>query len=140
MINIQISVVIWTVICFLLLMFILKTLLFKPMLELMDKRRTRIDAATEKIQQAERLTKEHQLALTQKKQAAKQQAEAELSKKQDALRKDGKRRIEEARAKRLSDVLEFQGYADMRFNETLGSLDSEVKEIAKQLAQKLSER
>mgnify|MGYP002517687712 CR=1 FL=1 len=35
--NIQISVIIWTVICFVALMLILRNLLFKPLLDVMDK-------------------------------------------------------------------------------------------------------
>ncbi len=48
MVNIQISVILWTVICFLLLMLILKNLLFKPLLACMDRRKQRIADAENK--------------------------------------------------------------------------------------------
>ena len=43
--TIQISVTVWTIICFLLLMLILDRLLFRPLLGFMDKRREKIDGA-----------------------------------------------------------------------------------------------
>ena len=67
--SIQISVIIWTVICFLLLMLILKNWLFKPVLEVMEKRRNRIEKANEKKLEAQRLTVEHEKALEEQKSA-----------------------------------------------------------------------
>ena len=67
--SIQISVVIWTVICFLLLMLILHNWLFKPVLEIMEKRRIRIEKAKEKQLEAQRLTVEHEMKLEEQKKA-----------------------------------------------------------------------
>ena len=46
--TIQLSVSIWTIICFLLLMLILRNLLFQPILEVMDARKMRIEKAAQK--------------------------------------------------------------------------------------------
>ena len=46
--SIQLSVILWTIICFVLLMLILRNLLFKPLLDCMDKRNRRITDAKEK--------------------------------------------------------------------------------------------
>ena len=46
--TIQVSVLIWTIICFCLLMLILNKLLFKPLLAVMDARQAKIDGAREK--------------------------------------------------------------------------------------------
>ena len=46
--NIQPSIMVWTVICFLLLMVVLKNFLFTPVLKVMDDRRERINSAKEK--------------------------------------------------------------------------------------------
>lgn len=43
--NIQLNVLIWTIICFCLAMLILDRLLFKPLLKFMDARQAKIDAA-----------------------------------------------------------------------------------------------
>ncbi len=80
MLSIQISVILWTVICFILLMIILRNLLFKPLLTCMDDRKKRIDAAMEKRQQYDR---EIQLAEASGRQAEK---EAEAHAKAEAER------------------------------------------------------
>lgn len=46
--TIQPSVLIWTIICFCLLMVILNKLLFQPILQVLDDRQARIEAAREK--------------------------------------------------------------------------------------------
>ena len=43
--NIQPSVIVWTVICFLLLTVILKNLLFTPVLKMLDSRKEKIEKA-----------------------------------------------------------------------------------------------
>lgn len=43
--NIQLNVLIWTIICFCLAMLILDRLLFRPLLKFMDARQAKIDAA-----------------------------------------------------------------------------------------------
>lgn len=52
--TIQISVVLWTVICFCLAMLILDKLLFKPLFAVMDKRNARISAADVSARERER--------------------------------------------------------------------------------------
>ena len=47
--NIQPSVIVWTVICFLLLMIILKNLLFTPVLKMLDSRKAKVEAADKKL-------------------------------------------------------------------------------------------
>ena len=53
--TVQLSVTLWTVICFCLLMLILHNLLFKPVLKVMDDRKSRIDKANEKNQSFDQL-------------------------------------------------------------------------------------
>ena len=65
--SIQISVIIWTVICFLLLMLILHNWLFKPVLDVMEKRRNRIEKAKEKQLEVQRLTEEYEKKLQEHK-------------------------------------------------------------------------
>ena len=58
--NIQPSVIIWTVICFLLLMVILKNLLFKPVLTILDKRKEKIASAEQKLRDIESISAENE--------------------------------------------------------------------------------
>lgn len=55
--NIQVSVMVWTVICFLLLVLILQKLLFAPMLRMMDARTSRIAAAKKRHEDNENAEK-----------------------------------------------------------------------------------
>ena len=57
--TIQASVVIWTVICFLLLVLILDRLLFRPVLELVDRRRECVRNAEKKKAEYDRVAEEY---------------------------------------------------------------------------------
>ena len=57
--TIQPSIMVWTVICFLLLTVILKNLLFTPVLKVMDSRREKTVAAKEKKENIEKLIQEN---------------------------------------------------------------------------------
>ena len=63
--NIQISVVIWTVICFALLMVILRNLLFKPLLKVMDERSVRLENARKKKSEIDEAIREQEEKLCQ---------------------------------------------------------------------------
>lgn len=92
--NIQISVVLWTIICFVLLMVILHYLLLKPLLAHLDKRKARIDNAknkqlndnkliadlTENAEKSAKLAQEQAFIDAQKRVSEKQaQAESDLA-------------------------------------------------------------
>ena len=65
--NIQPSIMVWTVICFLLLMVVLKNFLFTPVLKVMDDRRERINSAKEKKENIEKLIQENEEQLEKQK-------------------------------------------------------------------------
>ena len=58
--EIQISVIIWTIICFGVLMVILRNLLFKPLFKVMDQRSERLKKARKKKAEIEELVREHE--------------------------------------------------------------------------------
>ncbi len=51
--SINVSEVIWTIICFFALLFVLKKFLFGPLIRHMDQRQSRVDAGAEEIRRAE---------------------------------------------------------------------------------------
>ena len=106
--SIQPSVVVWTVICFVLLMIILKNLLFKPVLEILDSRKEKIELADKKLRDIESITAENNNRLV----AAKEQAEAEsiakAKEKVQQIQSLGKKEIENAQRKCLSDIEEYR--------------------------------
>ena len=56
--TVQLPVVLWTVICFVLLMVILNRLLFRPLLAFMDRREERIRSAAEVLRKREEARRE----------------------------------------------------------------------------------
>ena len=62
--TIQLPVLLWTVICFVLLMVILNRFLFRPMLAFMDRREERIRTAADTLRKREEARREAGEALT----------------------------------------------------------------------------
>lgn len=100
-INIQPSLIIWTVICFGLLMLVLDRLLFRPLLKLMDERKEKAESARRRAGQAklELEARESELALSRE--AERQRLLKEASEKAEAFRRDS-----EAELRALSRELE----------------------------------
>lgn len=63
--TIQLSIIVWTLICFCLLALILNKLLFKPMLAFMDERRARIEKAAEKKAEMDNAAREYENKLSE---------------------------------------------------------------------------
>ena len=78
--NIQFSVIVWTVICFLLLLLILNKLLFTPLLSFMDERKAKIESAKQR-----KAEKEAALKAAREQQSIKRAEQWEEAKQQAAL-------------------------------------------------------
>ncbi|MBQ8894659.1 MAG: hypothetical protein IJ043_09685 [Clostridia bacterium] len=136
--TIQISVTIWTIICFILLMLILHHLLFKPVLGVMDKRRERIENAAAKKAEHQRLAEEYEAALQEQKVAAqaarKKQAKAQV----EAIRAESKQAIEEAKDLRLQELDAARAEADAERQRILQALSTHSMELATAFAESLT--
>lgn len=106
--NIQISVVVWTVICFLLLMVILKNLLFTPVLNVIDSRREKIQAAAKKKQEMENLISEHKQEMEKAKALLEENSRKETKRKLEQIQFQSKKEIEAAQRQCLSDVQQYR--------------------------------
>lgn len=106
--NIQPSVIVWTVICFLLLTVILKNLLFTPVLRVLDSRREKIENADKKLKEIESITAENERLLAEEKARAAAESQALTKAKVQQIQSDGKKEIENARRKCLSDIEEYR--------------------------------
>lgn len=106
--NIQPSVILWTVICFLLLMVILKNLLFKPVLKMLDSRREKIEGANKKLSDIESITAENERRLAEDKARAEAEGVALSKARVQQIQSQGKKEIENARRKSLSDIGEYR--------------------------------
>lgn len=105
--TIQPSVLIWTIICFCLMMLILSKLLFKPMLAVMDQRADRIARAKEKQRGfAEAYAREEQQLLDRQNEALRQQQLLAAKAAQEEQRRIG----EMVQDTRTSDAREIEAY------------------------------
>lgn len=106
--NIQPSVMVWTVICFLLLTVILKNLLFTPVLKVIDSRREKIQAATQKKEDIEKLVLEHKNLAEKEKTLAEEKSRKETKQKLEQLQLQSKKEIEAAQRQCLADVQKYK--------------------------------
>lgn len=106
--NIQPSVMVWTVICFLILTVILKKLLFTPVLKMMDSRREKIQAAAKKKEDIEKLVLEHKNQAEKEKALAEEKNRKETKQKLEQLQLQSKKEIEAAQRQCLADVQKYR--------------------------------
>lgn len=106
--NIQPSVIVWTVICFLLLMVILKNLLFKPVLEVIDKRKERIASAEQKLRDIEDITAENERLKAEEKLRAESESIKQSKAQVQNIQSQGKKDIEIAQKECLSHIEEYK--------------------------------
>ncbi len=135
--TIQISVLIWTILCFLLLVLILRKLLFEPVLKLLDARRERLQKAVDKKAEYERLAGEYEAR--RKEQEAALLAQRRLQEKQEieAIRADSKEALEAARVERLRRVDDYRLKAEEESERLLGLLSAHGSRLALSFADSL---
>ena len=106
--SIQPSVVVWTVICFVLLMAILKNLLITPVLRMMDSRKEKVEKADARLREIKSVTAENERRLAEEKARAEARSIALAKEKVQQIQSDGKKEIEKARRQCLSDIEEYR--------------------------------
>ncbi len=135
--NIQPSVIVWTVVCFLLLMVILKNLLFKPVLEILDSRKEKIDAADNKLRKIESITAENERRITAEKERAEEESVAQAKLKVQQIQSDGKKEIELAQRKCLSDIEEYRNGITEEYDKIVYSVAPKMETAAAIFAKKI---
>ena len=135
--SIQISVIIWTVICFLLLMLILKNWLFKPVLEVMEKRQARIEKAKEKQLEAQRLTVEHEKKLQEQKLSFEKEQKIKTNEEIENIQLHSKKRVEAAKQSRLSTYETYREECAKEYSRILATAEKSTEQIAEIFADRL---
>lgn len=137
--SIQLSVLVWTVICFGLLMLILHYLLFQPVLKVMDDRKERLrNAARKKAEHAEIM--ERNAAAVREKEAARLAAQRRQIKEQlETIRLDGKKAVEAAKDERLRAVDDYRQQTEDERVEILITLSAHAAELAAAFAESVIE-
>ena len=85
--NINVSELIWTILCFFVLLFVLKKLLLEPILKVMDARRANVDEGLAAGREARQAKDENAAALQQAKRETAQQAGAILQQAKPPMRR-----------------------------------------------------
>lgn len=135
--TIQISVTIWTIICFLILMLVLSKLLFKPVLTLMDKRKERIDSAKMKKAEIENIKLKHSALLLEKEKEFEESEKAKIKAQVSEFRKESRIKLQDAKNKRINEVDEYRKECEKQHNEILDVLSEHADGLAKTLADRL---
>ena len=137
--TIQLSVLVWTIICFVLLMLILHYLLFQPVLKVMDDRKARIRNAARKKAEHESLAEKNAAALREK-EAARLAAQRKQIKEQiETIRLDRKKAVEAANDERLRAVDDCRQQAEDERVEILITLSAHASELAVAFAESVIE-
>lgn len=126
--TIEPSLIVWTVLCFLALMLILKKLLFQPMLTFMDARNAKIEASRKAKEQA-RADHEAKTRRLLEERAA-QEAQ---------LRQSGAEAIEHAHEELLCRTAEKRAEAARRLEKNRAALAEESSRISRELEPQLSD-
>ncbi len=135
--KIQLSVSIWTIICFILLMLILHFLLFKPILKVMDDRKARIENAAKKKAENERLENKYASMLIEQEKALYEAQQKQIAEEIEKIRLNTKKAVEVAREERLQEVDSYRVRAREELEENLEMLNARVDELATLFADSL---
>lgn len=106
--TIQLSLVVWTIICFVALFFILRSLLFEPILKLMDAREKKISDAENAKEEARLRSEETRLRLASEREQAEQELSADREKKAGELRLEGKKQFEDAKMRHYAEIESYR--------------------------------
>ena len=124
--SINVSELIWTILCFFVLLFVLKKLLLDPILKVMDARNANVAEGLEAGRQAQLAREENDEALLQAKKDAAQQA--------NVLVQEAKSADEKARQ---AAVTEAKQSAAQSMKDTREQLKAEEQAVSEALSQEL---
>ena len=126
--SINVSEVIWTVICFFALLFVLKKFLFGPLVKFMDERQARIDAGEVLRRESEQLMQKNAAALEENWKARSDEAKILLAQSNS-----------NAEALRAQAVAEAQSAAHAAEKEARDRIKAEREETLAQASEKMPE-
>ena len=124
--SINVSELIWTILCFFVLLFVLKKFLLDPILKVMDARKANVEEGLEAGRQAKLARDENDEALLRAKKDAAQQA--------NALVQEAKSADEKARQ---AAITEAKQHAAQSMKDTREQLRAEEQAVSEELEQEL---
>ena len=136
--TIQISVTIWTIICFVLLMLILHNLLFKPVLRVMDARREKIEKAAAKKAEWEKAGQEHIAMCARMEENFAKERRQQITEEIENIHQESKKSVELAKEARMRLVDDYRAHLEAEQAAILRRLGGHTTELAKAFADRLT--
>ena len=118
-------------------MLILHNWLFKPVLDVMEKRHNRIEKAKEKQLEVQRLTEEYEKKLQEHKLAFLKEQKANANLEIEKIHADSKKSVESAKAMRLSTYETYREECAKEYSRILATAENSTKQIAEIFADRL---
>ena len=135
--SINVSEVIWTVICFFALLFVLKKFLFGPLISFMDERQTRIDAGKAANREAEMSKQESAAALEENWKARNEEAKNLIAQGKAAAEEERAKTVAQAHAEAHEAEKEARARIQAEREETLAKAEQKMPELVDVLADQL---
>ena len=140
LIQVTPGLMIWTIVCFLVVLFVLKRYAFGPIQQMIDQRRERIEQAIAEADnardEARRLLEEHRKLIGQAKSEA-EEILGEARRLADAQRDRVKQETEEDRQRRLEET---RRQIDQATAQALGQIRDEVGKLSLLAAEKITRK
>ena len=140
LIQVTPGLMIWTIVCFLVVLFVLKRYAFGPVQTMLDDRRERIRAAIDEAdharEEARNLLEEHKKLIGQ----AKSEAEDILSEARKVAESLGARAREETEADRQRRLEETRRQIEQATHQALGQIRDEVGKLSVMAAEKITKK
>ncbi len=128
--NIQLSVIIWTVICFFLLVLIVSKLLLKPVLEILDKRRKNLEDARAKEAEYAKLAEYQAKELEQKMAERKLALEAAAKEEVAFIQANEKNDLKQAHTESLENIDSYRRELEKNHSQIVDALSTQMEEVA----------
>ncbi len=118
-------------------MLILHNWLFKPVLEVMEKRHNRIEKAKEKQLEIQRLSAEHESMLAEQKKTFLKEQKAKADMEIEKIQADSKKSVDSARTVRLNTYETYREECAKEYSRILSNAEKSTEQIAEIFADRL---
>lgn len=135
--NIQLSVIVWTVICFLVLLVILDRLLFRPVLKILDERKERLAAARSKKKEYENLLLEREQERVRVLEERAKNENACLQQALDEIQAKEKIMLKDAHKECLTRIDAYREQREKELEEILTAVTPKTQQFAELFVQRL---
>jgi len=135
--SINVSEVIWTVLCFFALLFVLKKFLFDPLIRFMDERQSRIDAGEAANREAEASKQENEAALEESWKARNEEAKNLLARGRASAEEERTRMLVQAHNEAREAEKEARSRIQTEREETLAQAEQKMPELVDVLTDQL---